>query len=312
MKTPSRNIEKKLLELLRQFGEVHVDEPMANHTTYKTGGTADCLFVPDDIARLGELRDAAQHANLPFLVIGGGSNLLVSDRGIRGIVCQLSGTGEEGIRVMDDANPMLYADARVDKKAFLDFALRKGYSGMEFMAGLPGCIGGGIAMNAGTNMGWFSDVLARVRIIEKDGVIREKNLSDDMISYRGLKFEEGTIILGGYFSLKKAEHPKEVRELVDAIIQDRESKHPLEYPSAGSVFKNPEGHSSWKLINDAGLRGFAIGGAMVSEKHTNFIINTGGATASDIYRLIRHVQEVVEKKFGVRLEPEVRMLGEFC
>lgn len=297
--------------LLHRYGSVMLDEPMSKHTTYKTGGPADCFFIPKDPACLGEVREAAVKEGVSVLVIGGGSNLLVSDNGIHGIVVALRGEGEGGIRITDSNENLFYADARVDKKAFLEFALRRGYSGMEFLAGLPGCIGGGIVMNAGTNMGWFSDVLTRVRIIAKDGMVREKNLSDDMVSYRGLKFERDTIILGGYFRLQKAENPDEVRKRVDDIIRDRENKHPLEYPSAGSVFKNPEGHASWKLINDAGLRGYTIGGAMVSEKHTNFIINTGSATSSDIYRLIRYVQEQVAKKFGVHLEPEVRMIGEF-
>lgn len=304
-------MNRKLLQLLYRHGSAMTDEPMSNHTTYKTGGPADCFFIPKDPACLGEVREAAKKDGLPFLVIGGGSNLLVSDSGIRGIVVALCGEGENGIQLQDGDENIIYADARVDKKAFIDFALRRNLSGMEFMAGLPGCIGGGIAMNAGTNMGWFSDILTRVRIISKDGSMREKNISDEMISYRGLKFEEGAIILGGYFRLKKTASAEKVRALIEEIMRDRENKHPLEYPSAGSVFKNPEGHASWKLINDAGLRGYAIGGAMVSEKHTNFIINTGSATSSDIYRLIRHVQEQVEKSFGVHLEPEVKMLGEF-
>ncbi len=304
-------MNKRLLYLLHRYGSVLLDEPMANHTTYKTGGPADCFFVPKDPACLGEVCEASAKEGISVLVIGGGSNLLVSDKGIRGIVVALCGEGESGIRIADSDDNLLYADARVDKKAFLEFALRRGFSGMEFLAGLPGCIGGGIVMNAGTSMGWFSDILTRVRIITKDGLVREKNISGDMISYRGLKFERGNIILGGYFRLQKAENPEEARKRVDDIILDREHKHPLEYPSAGSVFKNPEGHASWKLINDAGLRGYTIGGAMVSEKHTNFIINTGFATSSDIYRLIRHVQEQVEKRFGVHLEPEVKVLGEF-
>ncbi len=304
-------MDKKLISLLHRFGKVIFDEPMAKHTTYTTGGPADYFFIPKDPVCLGEVRDAATKEGLPFTVIGGGSNLLISDEGIHGVVVALSGEGESGIQIVGNDEHILYVDARVDKKAFLEFALRRSLCGMEFMAGLPGCIGGGIAMNAGTNMGWFSDILGRVRIIDKDGQVREQDMSDGMISYRGLKFDRGTIILGGYFRLRKAESSERPVRLVAEIIRDRENKHPLEYPSAGSVFKNPEGHASWKLINDAGLRGFQIGGAKISEKHTNFIINTGSATSSDIYRLIRHVQEEVEKKFGVHLEPEVRMLGEF-
>lgn len=304
-------MDNSLLSFIKRHGIIKIDEPMAKHTTYQTGGPADYFFIPRDPACLAEVCEAATKENLSITVIGGGSNLLVSDRGIRGLVVSLCGVGESGIRMSCGDENLLYADARVDKKVFLQFALRCGFSGMEFMAGLPGCIGGGIVMNAGTSMGWFSDVLTRVRIMGNDGSVWEKNITDDMISYRGLKFDEGSIVLGGYFSLRKADDPEKIKTLVCEIIRDRENKHPLEFPSAGSVFKNPEGQASWKLINDAGLRGYAIGGAMVSEKHTNFIINTGFATSSDIYLLIRHVQLEVEKKFGVHLEPEVRMLGEF-
>jgi len=215
------------------------------------------------------------------------------------------------IRMEDDGDGILYADARADKKDFIDFALSRGLAGMEFMAGLPGCLGGGIAMNAGTNMGWFSDILVRVRFIGGNGAVIEREITPEMAKYRNLAVEEGAIFLGGSFRLKHAGDPGATRRCIDEIIRDREFKHPLEYPSAGSVFKNPEGHSSWKLVNDAGLRGYRVGGAMVSEKHTNFIINTGGATASDIARLIRHVQETVLVTFGVKLEPEVKMMGEF-
>lgn len=306
-------IDHEIIRKLAGLGEVKIDEPMSRHTTFRAGGPADVLFTPSDPACLGEVRALARGAGIPFTVIGGGSNLLVSDTGVRGIVARVC-DGENfrgGLRMEDDNDCLLYADARVDKKDFIAFALSEGLERMEFMAGLPGCIGGGIAMNAGTGMGWFSDILVRIRYVDGYDKIVERDITTEMARYRDLAVEPDAIFLGGSFRLKRAAGPEEVRARIADIIRDREEKHPLEFPSAGSVFKNPEGHSSWKLVNDAGLRGFRIGRAMVSEKHTNFIVNAGGATAADIARLIRHVQWIVNEQFGVALEPEVRMLGEF-
>ncbi len=301
----------EILQSLKTLGEVRTGEPMSLHTTFRVGGPADVFFTPTDPACLAEVRAQAREGGIPFTVIGGGSNLLVSDTGVRGIVARVcDGTGfRGGIRAEGDG--VLYADARAGKKEFIDFALAAGLEGMEFMAGLPGCIGGGIAMNAGTSMGWFSDILARVRLISGDDTVVERDITPEMVRYRDLAVEPGAIFLGALFRLRSADDFEKTRRVIGEIILDREQKHPLEYPSAGSVFKNPEGHASWKLVNDAGLRGYRVGGAMVSDKHTNFIVNAGNATAGDIFRLIGHVRETVDKKFSVMLEPEVRMLGEF-
>lgn len=306
-------ISNKFLSFLWRFGTVLIDEPMSNHTTYKTGGPADCFFIPKDASCLGEVRAFAQKEGLPFVVIGGGSNILVSDKGIRGVIVCISGQKEDGIMIVeeDDRNVIAFAHAPVNKDIFVKWAARRGFSGMEFMTGIPGSIGGGIAMNAGTNMGWFSDILTRVRIIDKSGTLREVNITPEMNAYRKMRFDEGTIILGGYFTLNKSENPEIIQTRIEEILREREAKHPIEFPSAGSVFKNPDGHAAWKLIDDAGLRGYAIGGAMISEKHTNFIINTGKATSADIYALMCHVQRTVFQQFGVHLDPEIKMIGEF-
>ncbi len=303
-------INTEILQLLKGLGAVMTDEPMSGYTTFRVGGPADILFMPREPECLAEVRALARNAGVPFTVIGGGSNLLVSDAGVRGIVARICGGKNLPGGMSVEGECLLRADSGVDKKAFIDFALAAGLEGMEFMAGLPGCIGGGIAMNAGTSMGWFSDIMARVRYIDGNDAVVERDITPEMVRYRDLAVEPGAIFLGALFRLRRADDPEKTRRSIGEIILDREQKHPLEYPSAGSVFKNPEGHASWKLVNDAGLRGFRIGGAMVSDKHTNFIINAGGATAGDIVRLIRHVRETVEKKFGVTLEPEVRMLGE--
>lgn len=160
-------------------------------------------------------------------------------------------------------------------------------------------------------MGSFSDVLRRIRIADFDGNISEIEISCESSGYRYMEIPGDCIILGGYFSLPRAEDREGIRQRVNEIIADRWNKHPMEFPSAGSVFKNPAGYSSWKLIHDSGLKGFSIGGAMVSEKHTNFIINRGNALSSDIYRLVRHIQDTVYNRFSVKLETEIRIIGEF-
>jgi UDP-N-acetylmuramate dehydrogenase len=213
--------------------------------------------------------------------------------------------------IFHDFSPLVYADASVRKEDFVSACLENGLEGVEFMAGIPGCIGGGIAMNAGTLMGSFSDILTDVDILDMKGEIKKIPVSREMSSYRRLHLPEYVAIMGGHFKLQRSADVRSAEMRVGEILKDREGKHPLEYPSAGSVFKNPEGHSSWKLINDAGLKGVRIGGACISAKHTNFIINECNATSSDIHRLIIHVQETVERKFGIHLEPEVKMIGEF-
>jgi UDP-N-acetylmuramate dehydrogenase len=179
------------------------------------------------------------------------------------------------------------------------------------MAGIPGAVGGGIYMNAGTYMGSFSDILDSVKVLLHDGTVVNISMDRNESSYRKMDLPENSVILGGFFKLPEADDAGDLKKRIDEIISDRHTKHPMEYPSAGSVFKNPEGYSSWKLIDDAGLKGFSIGGAMVSGKHTNFIINAGGAVSSDIYRLVKHVQERVYGKSGVMLETEIRLMGEF-
>jgi len=179
------------------------------------------------------------------------------------------------------------------------------------MAGIPGSVGGGIFMNAGTFMGCFVDILKKIRGVDYNGSLFEVDAGSDISGYRKMNLPDNTVITGGIFSLPENDNPGEPGKRVEEIIKDRWSKHPMDYPSAGSVFKNPEGYSSWKLINDSGLKGCSIGGAMVSEKHTNFIINTGNALSCDIYNLIRHVQDTVFKNTGVTLETEIKILGEF-
>lgn len=297
----------RIISELKRYGDVSENIPLAGHTSFKTGGPAAVFAEPSDEKGVVQSFAAALGAGLEIFVIGGGTNLLISDDGIPGLVIKISDTG-----FLPEINEeFIYSSAFVSKDNFIETVIKAGFGGVEFMAGIPGSIGGGIFMNAGTFLGCFSDILYRIKIIDSSGTIREIDLDREDSGYRKMNIPDGGIILGGYFNLPRADDREALKACIKAAVDERWIKHPMEYPSAGSVFKNPEGHSSWKLVNDCGLKGYKIGGAMVSEKHTNFIINTGNAVSQDIYDLIRHVQLTVYKKTGVNLETEVRITGSF-
>ncbi len=296
---------------LKGMGNAERDVPMKHYTTFKTGGPADIIFRPGSREQLREAVACVRGYGVPLTVVGGGSNLLVSDKGIRGVVLLLAGGDGTRGKITFCGDSRVYAEAEVDKREFVDFCLNAGLGGMEFLAGMPGCIGGGIAMNAGTNMGTFAGILDAVEFLDGSGELRTAEITTDMAHYRKMDLGRDAIVLGGFFRLSKSPDPGTVRQTVSRLISERNMKHPMGYPSAGSVFKNPANHSSWKLINDAGLKGKRIGGAMVSELHTNFIINVDNATSEDVRSLIEYVRHEVHEQFGVTLEPEVRMVGDF-
>jgi len=300
-------ISENTAKELSQFGKLEFNSSLALCTTFKTGGNADLIIEPYSEESIASIMPFLKREGIPFHIIGGGSNLLISDRGLRGAVVKISGL-ENSFHLSGE---YIYAGAALSKERFIREAINAGFGGIEFMAGIPGSIGGGIFMNAGTYMGSFVDILKKIRGVDYSGSLIEVDAGADISGYRKMNLPENTVITGGLFSLTRAEDINETKKCVEDIISDRWNKHPMEYPSAGSVFKNPEGFSSWKLVNDSGLKGFRIGGAMVSEKHTNFIINAGNASSNDIYNLIRHIQETVHKSTGVHLETEIKILGEF-
>lgn len=300
------------ISALEQFGTVFRNRSMSELTSFHTGGTADIIIYPDSIGSVSKIISHCNDNGIPYIVLGGCTNLVVSDSGIRGVVIKISNDGicDGEIRLLDNGD--IYADAGIYKKDFISFAVKSGKSGIQFMAGIPGCIGGGIIMNAGTFMGTFSDILISVNYIDRKGNLKVTTIDRNMGNYRLLTLpEDMSVITGGTFRLSDAIDPAVVQHEIDEIIQDRKIKHPWEYPSAGSVFKNPEDNFSWKLVNDAGLKGFSVGGATVSDKHTNFIINSGNATSTDIRNLIVHVQNCVKEKFNIDLHTEVRLIGDF-
>ena len=300
---------REIFEHLSRLGLAFKDASMANYTTFACGGKADILLIPQNKNEsLSAILQYLAGKDVPVCVIGGGSNLLVGDKGIRGVVIAIRAThGLEG-RVSLEDDSTVYADAIVKKSYFIEACTSFSLGGVEFMAGIPGCIGGGIAMNAGTDTGVFSNILKSIVYCKRDGELC--NTEDIKTEYRNLFIDEGAVICGAYFKLP-ADDSAKTKKNIDDILKARASKHPLEYPSAGSVFKNPEGEAAWKLINDAGLRGKRVGGAMVSEKHTNFIVNCDEAKAADVKELIELIQATIMEKFSIKMETEIKLIGEF-
>ena len=291
------------------MGEIPIlfDEPMKKHTTFRIGGNAD-MFVAPKLSQIPQIIALAKEYQIPVTIIGNGSNLLVGDKGIRGLVVCFSKLAEELIIV--GTNMTIGAGTLLSKAA--SEAAKKGLSGLEFAAGIPGTLGGAMVMNAGAYGGEMKDVVVSAKVLTQEGEVLELDVKELDLSYRHSCIpEKGYIVLSATVLLTPKEE-SEIRAEMDDYKNRRVEKQPLEYPSAGSTFKRPEGHFAGKLIQDAGLKGYTVGGAQVSEKHSGFVINIGNATAEDVLKLISDVQDKVEEQFQVTLEPEVKMIGEFA
>lgn len=294
------------LETIIEKDRIFEKEPMKKHTTFRVGGPADVLIQPRKEELPGVL-ELCRRREVPFYVIGNGSNLLVGDKGIRGVVLEMS-AGEEAVTVK---GRVLRAAAGVMLSKAANVAAAAGLTGMEFAAGIPGTVGGAVVMNAGAYGGEMKDILVSVTVIDEHGTTKEVKTGDLELGYRQSNvLKNHWIVTEAVFQLAEGEEAA-IREKMNTLAEQRREKQPLQYPSAGSTFKRPEGYFAGKLIMDAGLRGYRAGGAQVSEKHCGFVINSGEATASDIRRLMEEVIAEVERQFGVTLEPEVKMLGEF-
>lgn len=285
---------------------VLVREPMSRHTTFRTGGPADLLVQPE-AEQIAPILEVCRNEEIPWTVIGNGSNLLVGDGGIRGVVLeigkQMSDIAIEGTVITAGAGAMLSSIASRAAAAEL--------TGMEFASGIPGSFGGAVVMNAGAYGGEMKDILQKVTVLTPDGTVQTLSVEELELSYRhSIIPEKGYLVISAVLKLQPG-NADEIQSIMDDLKEKRVSKQPLEYPSAGSTFKRPEGYFAGKLIQDAGLRGFRVGGAQVSEKHCGFIINRDQATSTDICQLMQQVSEIVYEKFGVRLEPEVKKIGEF-
>jgi UDP-N-acetylmuramate dehydrogenase len=295
-------------DLQERFPEVEflLDEPMKKHTTFRIGGPAD-IYVEPSISQMVPLITFLKESSVPYIVIGNGSNLLVSDDGIEGVVISLGKSAAEISINTDTAEITVEAGAMLSSVA--NRAADSGLTGLEFASGIPGSIGGAVYMNAGAYGGEMKDVITSVQILKADGQAEEISVDKLDLSYRhSALMENPGIVLSAKIQLA-AGNVEEIKATIDDIRQKRIDKQPLNFPSAGSTFKRPEGYFAGKLIDDTGLRGYTVGGAQVSEKHCGFVINKSDATASDVLKLMKDVDEKVYEKFGVHLTPEVRIIG---
>ncbi len=282
------------------------NEPMSRHTSFKIGGNADMFVSVKDEDEIKALIKLAKENSVPYMIMGNGSNMLVGDGGIRGLVIQIGHDFAE----CKTNGATITAQAGILMSKLAANALRESLSGFETLSGIPGTLGGGLFMNAGAYGGEIKDVVKSVTCIDDDGNITTIENKDCEFGYRTSVFSKGgKYILSAELELK-AGNADEIKAAMMDYNKRRSDKQPLSMPSAGSTFKRPEGFFAGKLIQDAGLMGYSVGGAQVSEKHAGFVVNTGGATANDVMQLIEYVKAVVLDKFGVELEPEVRLIGE--
>ena len=285
--------------------DIKIDEKLSQYVNFKVGGPADILLTPKNKEQVIKTVNVCKENNIPFYVIGNGSNLLVKDGGFRGVIISLTNVNQvlvNGERIEAECGAML--------KSVSDKAVDNSLTGFEFACGIPGTVGGAVFMNAGAYDGEISHVIESAEVINEDGEVIKLSKEELHLGYRSsIVMEKGYVVLCATFKLNKGT-VKSIKDLVADLTNKRESKQTLEYPSAGSTFKRPVGYFAGKLIQDAGLKGYSVGGAAISEKHSGFVINKGGATAKDILDLIHHVQDEVKKQFGVDLHTEVRIIGE--
>ena len=299
--------DKRLEQLADAFpGIVELSVPMSRHTTFRIGGPADALAVPSTVSELQQLLAFCHEQQLPILVIGRGSNLLVRDKGLRAVVIKIA----DALSVVTLNEDGLSAEAGISLAALARTAVEAGFGGFEFASGIPGTLGGAVMMNAGAYGGTMQDVTEQVTVLDVLGREHLLSAAELDFGYRHSALLDRNLIAVAAKLRLPAQAPELGKQLMADLAARRREKQPLQLPSAGSVFKRPPGHYAGALIQQAGLMGKRIGGAEVSTLHAGFIVNVGGATAADVEALIQHVQATVQEKFGVTLETEVRIIGE--
>ena len=302
------NKYNKFVGLFNEFydiNDIKIDEKLSEYVNFKVGGPADILLIPNSKEQVIKSIKICKENNIPFYLIGNGSNILVRDGGFRGVVLSL-----KNVKNIYVDGEKIEAECGVMLKEVSDKAIENSLTGFEFACGIPGTIGGAVFMNAGAYDGEISKVIESAEVIDENCNIIRLSREELDFGYRSsLVMKKGYTVLSAVFKLEKGQ-VKTIKELIEDVTHKRESKQPLEYPSAGSTFKRPTGYFAGKLIQDARLKGYLIGGAAVSEKHSGFVIHKGNATAKDITDLIKHIQDEVKKQFGVDLHPEVRIIGE--
>lgn len=301
-----QNFEEELYKVIDKE-RVCKDEPMKKHTTFRVGGPADYFVTPADEGELSGVVKLCREMQMPYYIVGNGSNLLVGDKGFRGVVIQIF----KAMNAMRREGAEITAQAGCSLAQIANAALDAALTGFEFAAGIPGTLGGAVVMNAGAYGGEMKDVLVSAKVLTDEGEIRTLSNEELELGYRtSVVAKKGYVVIEATLQLTEGEQTA-IKARMEELRQQRVSKQPLEYPSAGSTFKRPEGHFAGKLIQDAGLKGFTVGGAQVSEKHSGFVINTGDATAADVAELMRQVIEKVKEETGITMEPEVKRIGEF-
>ena len=300
---------KEILEKSKLNKEnLYYDEPMAKHTSFKIGGPADVFIKVDNIEELKEILDLSKKNQIPLTIIGNGSNILVTDKGIRGITAKLN---LKDIKIKNENNKQIIkVDAGVPVGLLAQKLLKEEITGFEELSGIPGTIGGAVIMNAGAHGKELKDILKKVTAMDYNGNIHEFTNEECLFSYRNSRFQkEKYIILQATLELEKG-NSTEIKEKMDEYMQFRKEKQPIEYPNAGSTFKRGEDFVTAKLIDEAGLKGYKVGGAQVSEKHAGFIVNVDNATAKDVIELTDYIKEKIEEKFGKKINLEIQIIGE--
>ncbi len=302
-------MNQAIVEALHKFvpqENIYLQESMAGHTTFRIGGPADCFVKIENETQLAQVQKYLKEQSVPYYILGNGSNLLVSDKGYAGVILQIAGK----MNTIQVDGETLTAQAGATMAQVARAAFEHGLEGLEFAAGIPGTIGGGIVMNAGAYGGEICRVVSRVHLLDENGEALELSCEEMEFGYRtSIIKKKPYIVTKVVFTLKQGDK-EQIKARMDDFAFRRRDKQPLEYPSAGSTFKRPEGYFAGKLIMDAGLAGYQVGGAQVSAKHCGFVINVGGATAADVRTLIEDVKAKVFEKFQVELEPEVIFFGE--
>jgi UDP-N-acetylmuramate dehydrogenase len=301
------------MEIKNFKGEIRRDEPLSRHTSYAIGGPADILAWPADREDLRLLLQAIKARKLRYFVLGGGTNLLVRDGGFRGVMISLQRMHtikiEREYRSIGGSFVVVYAEAGASLAKLLSFAVEHGLTGLEFAAGIPGTVGGAVCMNAGTSLGEIGDVVESVTLISPDGELGTRSAEEMEFGYRTASVPEGHLVLEVRLVLRRDDKEK-IKARLKELLETRKQRQPWGFPNAGSVFKNPQEESAGMLIESAELKGRMVGGAQVSVKHANVIVNTGKARAADVLELMEIVKEKVLEVSGVRLEPEIKIIGE--
>ncbi|UYO63617.1 UDP-N-acetylmuramate dehydrogenase [Acetobacterium wieringae] len=294
----------KKLQAIMAIENIKENEPMKNHTSFQVGGPADLFLMPQTQTELQQILKICKESDKPFYIMGNGSNLIVRDKGYRGIIINT-----KALNQVEIIGTTLIAEPGISLKDLANIALKENLTGLEFASGIPGSLGGAVTMNAGAYDGEMKAVIKSITVIKEDGTERTISAEQCQFGYRSSILQQhGWILTRVELGLKHGDCQAIEAKMLNLNTQ-RQTKQPLEYPSAGSTFRRPEGYYAGKLVQDAGFKGYAIGGAQVSEKHSGFVINKGGATAADILNLIGAIQSAVKEKFGVDLKTEVIVIG---